>query len=143
MAKLFASKHLVLLHTTLWKNYIKSRIIDSKYNIKNKIILGKFSIKNKTKSLKSRERGELKLKFTNASDAGDFECQVSTNPKISQVFKLTVVGEKKSKDYIWVEWSKFHHIFLIAWVLEYDLRDNLSISYCTFCFNDKHEQFVW
>ena len=83
------------------------------------------------------------MKFTNASDAGDFECQVSTNPKISQVFKLTVVGEKKSKDYIWVEWSKFHHIFLIPWVLEYDLRDNLSISYCTFCFNDKLEQFEW
>jgi len=43
--------------------------------------------------LVSRRRGQntLKLKFTNASDAGDFECQVSTNPKISQVFKLTVV----------------------------------------------------
>lgn len=43
--------------------------------------------------LVSRRRGQntLKLKFTNASDAGDFECQVSTNPKISQVFELTVV----------------------------------------------------
>jgi len=43
--------------------------------------------------LVSRRRGQntLKLKFTNASDAGNFECQVSTNPKISQVFKLTVV----------------------------------------------------
>jgi len=43
--------------------------------------------------LVSRRRGQntLKLKFTNATDAGTFECQVSTNPKISQVFKLTVV----------------------------------------------------
>lgn len=43
--------------------------------------------------LVSRRRGQntLKLKFSNASDAGNFECQVSTNPKISQVFKLTVV----------------------------------------------------
>ena len=42
-----------------------------------------------------RGQNTLKLKFTNASDAGDFECQVSTNPKISQVFKLTVVGKKR------------------------------------------------
>ena len=40
-----------------------------------------------------RGQNTLKLKFTNASDAGHFECQVSTNPKISQDFKLTVVGE--------------------------------------------------
>ena len=48
-----------------------------------------------SKYVRDRRRGQntLKLKFTNASDAGDFECQVSTNPKISQVFELTVVGE--------------------------------------------------
>ena len=40
-----------------------------------------------------RGQNTLKLKFTNASDAGNFECQVSTNPKISQIFKLTVVGK--------------------------------------------------
>jgi len=38
-----------------------------------------------------RGQNTLKLKFTNASDAGKFECQVSTSPKISQVFKLRVV----------------------------------------------------
>jgi len=32
----------------------------------------------------------LKLKFTNASDAGKFECQVSTSPKISQIYQLIV-----------------------------------------------------
>ena len=58
----------------------------------------KLYILNTTFSIKyvrDRRRGQntLKLKFTNASDAGDFECQVSTNPKISQVFELTVVGE--------------------------------------------------
>ena len=41
-----------------------------------------------------RGQNTLKLKFTNATDAGKFECQVSTNPKISQTFKLTVVGIK-------------------------------------------------
>ena len=48
-----------------------------------------------SRNVRDRRRGQntLKLKFTNASDAGDFECQVSTNPKISQVFELTVVGE--------------------------------------------------
>ena len=40
----------------------------------------------------------MKLKFSNASDAGNFECQVSTNPKISQVFKLTVVGKYFGSD---------------------------------------------
>ena len=40
-----------------------------------------------------RGQNTLKLKFTNATDAGNFECQVSTNPKISQIFKLTVVGK--------------------------------------------------
>merc|ERR1712110_18890 len=38
-----------------------------------------------------RGQNTLKLKFTNASDAGQFECQVPTSPKISQVFKLRVV----------------------------------------------------
>jgi len=38
-----------------------------------------------------RGQNTLKLKFSNASDAGKFECQVSTSPKISQVFKLRVV----------------------------------------------------
>ena len=43
-----------------------------------------------------RGQNTLKLKFTNASDAGQFECQVSTSPKISQVFKLRVVGNSDS-----------------------------------------------
>ena len=41
-----------------------------------------------------RGQNTLKLKFTNATDAGNFECQVSTNPKISQIFQLTVVGKE-------------------------------------------------
>lgn len=45
-----------------------------------------------------RGQNTLKLKFTNASDAGNFDCQVSTNPKISQIFKLNIIGiiEKNS-----------------------------------------------
>ena len=39
-----------------------------------------------------RGQNTLKLKFTNASDAGNFDCQVSTNPKISQIFKLNIIG---------------------------------------------------
>jgi len=50
--------------------------------------------------LVSRRRGQntLKLKFTNASDAGNFECQVSTNPKISQIFNLNVIVPSVSVD---------------------------------------------
>jgi hypothetical protein len=50
--------------------------------------------------LVSRRRGQntLKLKFTNASDAGNFECQVSTNPKISQIFKLNIIVPSVSVD---------------------------------------------
>jgi len=33
----------------------------------------------------------LKIKFVKKSDAGKFECQVSTSPKISQTFSLTVI----------------------------------------------------
>ncbi|XP_023340316.1 protein amalgam [Eurytemora carolleeae] len=40
----------------------------------------------------------LRLKFTSATDAGKFECQVSTNPKISQVFSLKVVVPSVSVD---------------------------------------------
>ena len=43
-----------------------------------------------------RGQNTLKLKFTNASDAGNFECQVSTNPKISQIFTLNIIGIVKT-----------------------------------------------
>jgi len=50
--------------------------------------------------LVSRRRGQntLKLKFTNASDAGNFECQVSTATKISQIFKLNIIVPSVSVD---------------------------------------------
>ncbi len=35
----------------------------------------------------------LKLKFVEASDAGDFECQLSTSPKLSKTFRINVVGK--------------------------------------------------
>ena len=38
----------------------------------------------------------LRLMFSQATDAGKFECQVSTNPKISKTFSLTVVGKSES-----------------------------------------------
>ena len=38
-------------------------------------------------------RWTLKLKYVGARDAGRFECQVSTQPKISRTFSLKVVGE--------------------------------------------------
>jgi len=57
--------------------------------------------------LVSRRRGQntLKLKFTNASDAGNFDCQVSTNPKISQIFKLNIIVPSVS-----VEGEKEKHV---------------------------------
>ena len=38
-------------------------------------------------------RWTLKLKYVTARDAGRFECQVSTVPKLNQTFSLKVVGE--------------------------------------------------
>ena len=35
----------------------------------------------------------LKLKYVTARDAGRFECQVSTVPKLNQTFSLKVVGK--------------------------------------------------
>ena len=35
----------------------------------------------------------LKLKYVVAQDAGKFECQISTSPKLNQTFNLKVVGK--------------------------------------------------
>ena len=40
-------------------------------------------------------RWTLKLKYVTARDAGRFECQVSTVPKLNQTFSLKVVGKYK------------------------------------------------
>ncbi len=39
-------------------------------------------------------RWTLKLKYVTARDAGRFECQVSTVPKLNQTFALRVVGKR-------------------------------------------------
>ena len=36
----------------------------------------------------------LKLKYVLAQDAGKFECQISTAPKLNQTFTLKVVGRR-------------------------------------------------
>ena len=38
-------------------------------------------------------RWTLKLRYVTARDAGRFECQVSTVPKLNQTFSLKVVGK--------------------------------------------------
>jgi len=38
-------------------------------------------------------RWTLKLRYAGAADAGKYECQVSSKPKISKTFSLRVVGE--------------------------------------------------
>jgi len=40
-------------------------------------------------------RWTLKLRYAGAEDAGKYECQVSTVPKISRTFSLRVVGKVK------------------------------------------------
>ena len=42
-------------------------------------------------------RWTLKLKYVTARDAGRFECQVSTVPKLNQTFSLKVVGKCTKK----------------------------------------------
>ncbi len=48
-------------------------------------------------SLVERADFTLRLSFAERTDAGQYECQVSTDPKISKVFSLNVVGEKPDK----------------------------------------------
>jgi neurotrimin len=45
--------------------------------------------------IKGSEVGDwtLRLSFADDSDAGDYECQISTSPKLSKMFKLNVVGK--------------------------------------------------
>jgi hypothetical protein len=38
-------------------------------------------------------RWTLKLKYVGREDAGKFECQVSTQPKLSKTYSLNVVGK--------------------------------------------------
>ena len=35
----------------------------------------------------------LRLRLAKEQDAGGFECQISTSPKLSKIFTLNVVGE--------------------------------------------------
>ena len=44
-------------------------------------------------------RWTLKLKYVGARDAGRFECQVSTVPKLNQTFSLKVVGKFRFQDH--------------------------------------------
>ena len=69
-----------------------SMIKDSSWSHEGGCLLERFFNKSLGTLFFRRGQNTLKLKFTNATDAGNFECQVSTNPKISQIFKLTVVG---------------------------------------------------
>ncbi len=38
----------------------------------------------------------LRLSFTEANDTGEYECQLSTSPKLSTIYTLNVVGEWKT-----------------------------------------------
>ncbi len=38
----------------------------------------------------------LRIRHVDANDTGNFECQLSTSPKLSKLFRLKVVGEKES-----------------------------------------------
>lgn len=41
----------------------------------------------------------LQIKYVQARDKGQYECQISTEPKMSQFVTLNVVGKYKQKDY--------------------------------------------
>ena len=49
----------------------------------------------------SLARGDwtLKVRFVQAEDEGDFECQLSTSPKLSKTFRINVVGECKAHSF--------------------------------------------
>lgn len=45
-----------------------------------------------------QETWNLIIKYVQERDAGQYECQVSTEPKMSQLFNLRVVGKCQKQD---------------------------------------------
>lgn len=43
--------------------------------------------------VETQETWTLQVKYVQARDEGDYECQISTEPKLSHIVKLNVVGE--------------------------------------------------
>lgn len=39
----------------------------------------------------------LQVKYVQARDEGEYECQISTDPKKSHIIKLNIVGESKAE----------------------------------------------
>ena len=58
--------------------------------------LDRFVYEDRYELIPSRHgKWTLKLKYVVAQDAGKFECQISTAPKLNQTFTLKVVGRQK------------------------------------------------
>lgn len=43
--------------------------------------------------VETQDTWTLQVKYVQARDEGDYECQISTEPKLSHIVKLNVVGE--------------------------------------------------
>lgn len=48
----------------------------------------------------------LQVKYVQARDEGEYECQISTDPKKSHIIKLNIVGEI-AKKYFWCDDVRF------------------------------------
>ena len=61
---------------------------------RNEASLGKRNVAKKIKDKCCRPNSKtLKVRFVTTEDAGVFECQVSTSPKLSLIFRLSVLGK--------------------------------------------------
>ena len=61
---------------------------------RNEASLGKRNVAKKIKNKCCRPNSKtLKVRFVTPEDAGVFECQVSTSPKLSLIFRLSVLGK--------------------------------------------------
>ena len=58
----------------------------------------------------------LKVLFVRTEDAGVFECQVSTSPKLSLIFRLSVLG-------------KWQQAFSVLGIIQSDSKDGAEISW--------------
>lgn len=48
----------------------------------------------------SKVEWTLRLEKAKAADQGEFECQLSTSPKLSKIFRLNVVGKWSETGYV-------------------------------------------
>ena len=83
-------------------------------------------------------RWTLKLKYVGARDAGRFECQVSTVPKLNQTFSLKVVGKFRVIKINYI--AKGQTLSKPNYGVLNSLKKHVGIIYCLMLINYSHSK---